>query len=171
MRTLRPIPTKSGRRSAVTARRFLGGCLPTMALLTLVGCLGPEDPVTSHGGPVLDHVSFIDTLRREGHQVEPKGPINQPFLSTAGQIVAIDGTDVQVFEYRSESGARAEAKKVSADGSSVGTTRINWMEPPHFYQKGKIIALYLGSNTKMRQTIEAILGPQFAGSDIRKGGE
>lgn len=146
------------------ARRSWWLWLPVTAVFGLVGCLGSDDTVTSHGGPVVDHVSFIDTLRAGGHKVEPKGPINQPFLSVQGQMIEIDGTDVQVFEYRAASAAKVEAEKVSPDGTGVGTTRISWMEPPHFYRKGKIIALYLGSDLKILQTLEAVLGPQFAGA-------
>jgi hypothetical protein len=38
-----------------------------------------------------------------------------------------------------------------------------WMDTPHFYKAGRIIALYIGSDKTIVGLLERVLGPQFAG--------
>ncbi len=117
----------------------------------------------SHGGPVVDYVSLIDTLRAGGATAEPAGQITQPFFTPTGQVITIIGADVQVFEYPDEAAVGAEAALVAEDGSSIGTTMVNWVEAPHFYRAGKIIVLYVGSDAGVMAALEAAMSPQFAG--------
>ncbi len=139
-----------------------------VAITTLVGCAGqqppaPPPPVVSHGGPVTDYVSLIDNLRAAGATVEPAGEISQPFFSVRGRVITVNGGDVQVFEYADAATADAEAALVSPDGSSVGTSMVSWVAPPHFYKEGKLIVLYVGDDTAVVSALEAVLSPQFAG--------
>jgi hypothetical protein len=117
----------------------------------------------SHGGPVRDYVSLIDNLRAAGVTVEPVGEISQPFFSVKGQIIKVNGEDVQVFEYATEAEAEAEAATVSSDGGSIGTSMVSWIASPHFYKTGKLITLYVGDNQSAIAALEIALGPQFAG--------
>jgi len=38
-----------------------------------------------------------------------------------------------------------------------------WMAAPHFYRRGRIIAIYLGASAKVTSELKRILGPPFAG--------
>ncbi len=128
----------------------------------LAGCVSEEPPV-SHGGPATDYVSLIDNLRAAGATVEPTGEVTQPFFSVTGNIIVVNGGDVQVFEYADAAAAETEAALVSPDGSSVGTSMIGWVAPPHFYKAGRLIVLYVGDSTDVISVLEAELGQQFAG--------
>ncbi len=55
------------------------------------------------------------------------------------------------------------AGDVSADGGSVGTSMISWVEPPHFYKTAKLLVLYGGTDSRVMQLPEDVLGEQFAG--------
>jgi hypothetical protein len=70
---------------------------------------------------------------------------------------------VQVYEFADEAEAQAAAATVSEDGTEIGTAVIRWIDAPHFYQQGRIIVLYLGTDAEMLSLLEGILGPQFAG--------
>lgn len=120
-------------------------------------------PVVSHGGPVRDYVSLIDNLRASGAIVNPSGDISQPFFSVKGQKITVNGDDVQVFEYQDAVAADTEAALVSPDGSSIGTTMMNWVASPHFYKKDKLIVLYVGDTAAIINVLETVLDPQFAG--------
>ena len=89
--------------------------------------------------------------------------MTQPFFIVTGNVIAVNGGDVQVFEYADAAVATTEAGLVSADGSSVGTTMVSWIGPPHFYQAGRLIVLYVGDSTDVISVLEAELGSQFAG--------
>ncbi len=129
----------------------------------VTGCGGQPTPIVSHGGPVTDYVSLIDNLRTAGATVEPAGEVSQPFFSVKGQMITVNGGNVQVFEYADAAAADAEAALVSPDGGSVGTSMMTWVATPHFYKKGKLIVLYVGDSTDVTDGLKAALDPQFAG--------
>lgn len=117
----------------------------------------------SHGGAVRDYVSFIDTLRSKGSQVTPAGEIAQSFFSVSGNAITVNEEQIQVFEYASMADANKDVLKVSKDGTTIANTMISWVAPPHFYQKDRIIVLYVGNNQEIRYLLDSIFGKQFAG--------
>ncbi len=114
-------------------------------------------------GPVTDYASLIDKLRAAGVSVEPAGEVEQPFLSVTGKMIKLYGEDVQVFQYSSAAAMAAQAAPISRDGSAVGTRKIFWVGPPHFFTKEKLLVLYVGDNDKVLKSLQAALGQQFAG--------
>ncbi len=112
---------------------------------------------------VSDYTRLIEDLKSTSASVEPGESISQPFFTPQGQVINLNGEDVQVFEYVSEEEVLKEAMQVSADGSSVGTTMISWIDTPHFYQSGKIIVLYVGNTPQVIEILTEVLGPQYAG--------
>ncbi|MEK6244154.1 MAG: hypothetical protein AABM33_06600 [Pseudomonadota bacterium] len=116
-----------------------------------------------HAGLVTDYASLIANLRATGVSVEQEGEVDQPFFSVTGMMIKVRGEDVQVFEYSDATAADAQAALVSPSGSAVGTTKIHWVGPPHFFKKGRLIVLYVGDNEKVLSALEAVLGRLFAG--------
>lgn len=111
----------------------------------------------------LDLPGLISALQRAGATVEKGDEVHQPFFSVEGRILRVNGEDVQVFPYRDEASAQREASLVSADGGTIGTTAVAWMGPPHFYRKGLLIVLYVGNTASVKDALQSVLGPQFAG--------
>jgi hypothetical protein len=112
---------------------------------------------------VTDYDNLVESLQDAGATVEPSGSVNQPFFTPQGQVIAVDGQDVQVFEYDTVADADAEADLVSPDGSSVGTSIMTWVATPHFYKSGRLIVLYVGDLSDTIGILEGALGPQFSG--------
>ena len=75
----------------------------------------------------------------------------------------INGEAVQIFEYSTPSAANADAKLVSADGTTIGISKPTWMAPPYFFKSGKLIVLYVGGNQTIVELLRTALGNQFAG--------
>jgi hypothetical protein len=117
----------------------------------------------SLAGSVTDRASLISKLRAAGASVEVVGEVDQPFLSVTGTMIKLQGKDVQVFEYSSAKEMEAQAELISRDGTAVGTRKIHWVEPPHFFKQGRVLVLYVGQDTKVEKALEAVLGRQFAG--------
>ena len=137
-------------------------------LLTACGSVGGGPQ--SHGGPAQDQVSLIDALRGKSVTVDITGTVSQPFLSPqSGTTVRLgggpltSGADLQLFEYGSASAASGDAAKISPDGSGTATTTISWIRPPHFFLKGRVMVLYVGSDSAVLRLLQSLLGPQFAG--------
>lgn len=142
--------------------------LLVLIALVLTACGTAQGP-QSHGGPVQDQVSLIDALRKTV-TVDISGTISQPFLSPqSGTTVRLSGgplttpADLQLFEYGSASAASADAKQIRSDGSGTATTQISWLAPPHFFLKGRVLVLYVGSDPAVISLLTGILGVQFAG--------
>jgi len=128
-------------------------------------------PVQSHGGPVQDQVSLIDALRAKNLTVDISGTVSQPFLNPqSGTTVRLSGAalaapaDLQLFEYASPTAASPDAKRIGPDGRGTQTTRISWTAPPHFFLRGRVLALYVGNDPAVLNVLKSLLGPQIAGS-------
>lgn len=145
---------------------FYAMCGTIFSLFLLTGCNGSDTPTVSHGGPVRDHVSLVDTLRGQGLTVEPTGPISQPFFSRPGQTLRVNDQDIQVFEFEDSAAMESQAKEISSDGMSIGNTVVQWISPPHFFSKGKILVLYLGTDSELLKKLEAALGKPIAGASL-----
>lgn len=112
---------------------------------------------------VNDKATLIDALRDVGATVDNGNQIEQMLFTVEGQIIKVNGVDVQVYEFASVEAMEADATLVAPDGGSVGTTMIMWIATPHFYKTGHILVLYLGDDQATLDLIEGALGSQFAG--------
>jgi hypothetical protein len=74
-----------------------------------------------------------------------------------GLVIKVNNNDVQVFEYSDANAAENEAKTISPDGSSIGTSMPFWVGE-------KLIVLYVGEDEYTIGILNSVLGPQFAGS-------
>jgi hypothetical protein len=168
-------PAPRGPRESHWDRRQLFGaavpglliCLTGMALLA---CGSSAEQRRSHAGePVVDQVSFIDRLRQNGFAVEILGDLEQPFLQVPGTRVQVgegafaQPAELQLFQYESQSAARSDVNRIDRAGNPQGM-RITWVAPPHFFQSGRLIVLYLGSDAAVLGTLTEWLGPEVAGS-------
>jgi hypothetical protein len=114
---------------------------------------------------VTDLASFLQALQDAGLAAEPAETLSQPFFEPEAQVVEVNEQQLQVFEFANEGAAEEAAATVSPDGSSVGTTMLTWIDTPHFYQAGKLILLYVGSDAELLPVLESILGAPFAGGE------
>jgi hypothetical protein len=101
-------------------------------------------------------------LRLAGQSVEIAGPVDQPFFSVPGQIIVVNGEEVQVFAYPDSTAAETEAAQISPDASSVGTSMLSWVATPHFYTGDRLIVLFVGENDAVTNTLADVLGEPIA---------
>jgi hypothetical protein len=96
-------------------------------------------------------------------------------FSVDARDVTVNGSNIQVWEYEDAAAADTEAALISPDGSSIKIPINNdeqifkicaygWIASPHFYKASNLIVLYVGENHAVRDVLETVLGPQFAGS-------
>jgi hypothetical protein len=139
-----------------------------MALGLIISACGSAPTASaSNASPepraVEDQASLVAALKAAGATIEMGDPISQPFFSVEGNIIKVNGADVQLFEYESSEAMELESSQIAPDGSSNATTMITWIDTPHFYKAGKIIVLYIGSDATVLDLLKGALGPQFAG--------
>lgn len=130
-----------------------------MVVMLFAAC-APKEETPSDG---VDLGSLQEALNASGAEVELGNSVEQVFFAVKGQILKVNGADVQVFEYESAEAMEAEAALVSADGGSVGTSMMMWMATPHFFKSGRALALYVGDDAAILDLLKGALGEQFAG--------
>lgn len=116
----------------------------------------PEE--VAPGSEVGGYAELEDALRAAGASVESGGAVSQEFFEPAGQIIRVNGADVQVFEFADEQVMQAAAGQISPDGSSIGTTMVTWVDEPHFWAAGRTIALYVGSDETVVNLLTQVMG-------------
>jgi hypothetical protein len=142
---------------------FLVFAFAVSACASAAAATSPTEGASLQPAAVKDQASLVAALRTAGATVEAGESITQDFFSPEGSIIKVNGADVQVYEYESTEAMENEASQVAPDGGSVGTSMMMWMDTPHFYKAGRIIALYIGSDKTILDVLEQVLGPQFAG--------
>lgn len=134
--------------------------------------IGLSSSAFSSIGPTVklarEYARLIGKLRAQGAAVKPTNErVRQPFFSVPGRIINVNDEGLQVFAYASNSATNREARRVSADGMTVGNTKPSWMAPPHFFKSGKLIVIYVGENQTILRILQVTLGDQFAGGRVK----
>jgi hypothetical protein len=119
-----------------------------------------QQPTQNH---VNDYATFVGMLKALGAKVEKIDHLDDSPFSVPTRVTSVNGETIQVYEFETETDAKAATQTVSDDGTEIGTSMITWIGPPHFYAQGKIIVLYTGENSEISSLLEDLLGPQFAG--------
>lgn len=137
------------------------------ALLLALACsTAPDDAAVTRpatGVTGMTAASVATALTNAGLTVRDAGVVEQPFFPVPARVYVADDEDVQVYEFASAAEAERAAATVSPNGSSIGTTSMSWMAPPHFFRKDALIVNHLGTNEKTLRALQTLLGPQFAG--------
>jgi len=147
-------------------------CVVPVALLFSVAAMTAYGvwpaPFGEPRATVRDFDSLVEALLEAGATVVVAGDVSQPFFSVHGQVVEVNGGDVHVFQYESRAAATEEAALISADGYTIGTSPVTWVERPYFYKAGRLIVLYVGDDdVAVAAALEEVLGPSFAGGQQR----
>jgi hypothetical protein len=137
--------------------------LIVLGALALLACDSGRSPtaVTS-SNQTISAASLVRDLRAGGFEIRLVDTVQQPFFRPKAEVYRINGDDLQLYEYSDANSAEAEAARVSHNGAIGGSMPL-WIAPPHFYRKGSLIAIYLGSNPRVMQALTRARGPQFAG--------
>jgi hypothetical protein len=107
---------------------------------------------------------IVNMLRATGNEVEVVGDTLRPFFTPKAWIINVSNSIVQLYEYESKEQLEEEAATVSPDGAKIGSTVMKWEVPPHFYKTEKVIVLYEGNDSTMKQKLSDAVGTQFAGA-------
>jgi hypothetical protein len=116
-----------------------------------------QSTALSHGGPVKDHVSFLDSLRRDGVTVDIVGSATAPGAVTGTRLrlsgQGIAGAEVDSFEYQKSADA-AGAEPTSVAGATA-SARV--------YRIGRLVVVYGGDDAAVAAILARELGPAVSG--------
>lgn len=120
----------------------------------------PAPPNTPAADPVA---AFGAALQAAGATVGDLGAFNSGPLGGRGVRLCVAGQQVSVYLYEIEEERVAAATTIDPqDPSHVGRAIIEWAGNPRFWQRDRIIVLYLGGDPAVEAGITSVLGSPFA---------
>ena len=147
-----------------------------IGLLFLPGCGFPgcgedaPDHEVEYGdtsGDGLDVASLTygiyQLFKSTGIQAEIGPEIETPYFDRNARGIRVYGSPVMFFEYTSDGDVNEAVGSISPDGRTIGDREVTEQKTPHFFRKGKVLAVYFGDREKTLEALEATMGPQFAG--------
>ncbi|MDA1129486.1 MAG: hypothetical protein O2913_12435 [Chloroflexi bacterium] len=111
------------------------------------------------------HTRLIGDLRAAGAEVESRlGADSSTDFGVPLNVLTVNGSEVYVYEFPNIDDAEAAIGKVGPDGSAiVGIGFVDWTSTPHYYHRDSLIVLFVGRDLDIQETLEGVLGGQFAG--------
>jgi hypothetical protein len=91
-----------------------------------------------------------------------------PF-SVDAQVVCVSDSPLRVYQYKDIASRRHDSDSISPDGSHVGHFIPEWIGPPHFFARGRLIVLTLRDNSRLLRSLAHILGPTINPRAARSG--
>ena len=121
----------------------------------------PPDPSPTefrHGPEGL-----IADLSDAGADAEVSDSFDGEPLAAVQTIVCVNGQDVRVFVFGTEQERMAASAGIDpTDPSHVGTSIVEWDGSPKFWQRDRIIVLYLGRDEATIDLLTELMGDPFA---------
>jgi hypothetical protein len=134
-------------------------------LVTLAACRG-SNPAASQA-----YQTFIKQLRAAGATVVETQEHDPDDFSGEDHHLTVNDGWVEVWAYATAEDASSDAARLSPDGGTFrrdnSITIYDWAASayfaPHYYQKDRLIVLYVGGDSQLRTLLTHLLGAQFAG--------
>ena len=129
---------------------------PTLVRVEVTVTIPPGTP--SHANEIGGYVEVVDKLRAAGVTVEPGTNVEQPFFEVSGQLIKVNGLDVQVFEFPDEATRENISSLITPEGQPNPTTMVDWVDRPNFWARGQVIVLYVGEDQMLIDLLTQVLG-------------
>jgi hypothetical protein len=122
-----------------------------------------DEVAASQRDGAYDADQFVDELVGFGIGVRRDGiaPAGLPVPAEA-QRLCVDRTQVLVYEFDDPSQRRSISATISRDGSHVANSIVEWIGPPRFFARGRILVLTLNDNATLLANLRKILGPTLS---------
>ena len=136
-----------------------------VVLISIIAACGASPPASPsvRGGAVGGTERLITDLAGAGARAVEAGSFDPTPLSGRATLLCLDGEEVRVYAFSSEQERVAAASRIDPnDASKVGTAIIAWAGNPRFWQRDRILVLYLGGDEAIESLLSSVLGPPFA---------
>ena len=164
------------RKQSVTALLLLN------TLMITAGCAGPiattrppsEPPATATPGSTATPpaasptarqgvIGLVEDLSDAGVEATAADAFDGEPLAFEQVIVCAGGEDIRVFAYATEQERAATSARIDPrDPTNIGTAIVEWDGWPKFWQRDRIIVLYLGRDADTIELLTQLMGEPFA---------
>lgn len=139
---------------------------PATAPISTVASETPVEPTVEPLAPTPEIgglEGLTDDLAAAGAKVGFVGVANGRPLAASQAIVCADLETIRVFEYASDELRAMTAARIDPDDPShIGRDIYDWAGTPRFWQRDRVIVLYVGSDEETVALLTTLLGDPFA---------
>jgi len=144
--------------------------IPLVLVITACGS-SPSVSAMPSGAAADGLEALVADLEAAGAQVALVGSFDPTPISRRAALVCASGQKIRVYIYGSQQERAVAASSIDPnDPSHVGRAIIEWRGNPRFWQRDRMIVLYLGKDQATEMLLSSILGPPFASGPGRDGG-
>lgn len=145
-------------------RLFTNGLVAVLIAVLVSACGGTatsSGPGATTGAEGV--AGLIAQLRAGGTTIDERGTFAPDPLPGRGVLLCLGTEPVRVYEFNSTAERAAVASRIQPDDPSrIGTAIVEWSGRPRFWQRDRILVLYLGESAPTEALLNAALGPPFA---------
>ncbi len=139
-----------------------GVAIGLMALFIAILMSGCHLGSSTKGSSEMSYNKLIGELKSSGYKIDEieltENETKYTFFSVYPQFVDINGQRISVYEFPDKNTAVSQAETISKDGFTIGNTKIDWIDKPHFYKQGRLIVGYAGSDNEILNNLKKVLG-------------
>ena len=84
--------------------------------------------------------------------------ILHPFFRVPGQVVLVNGQELQVFVYPDATARKSDSARISADGRLIAGEVVTWPAPPRFAAAGNVLAVLVAPDARLAGRVERAIG-------------
>jgi hypothetical protein len=129
-------------------------------LFMLAGCGGGEiTPTPTPDGIVDTQAELTTALREMEFVVQVGGPFRDFLFEEDGQLLLVNGQQVQVWEFATVEAA--DEARAFITGPNSPLSRLDFSAPPRFFQSGQMVVLFVDINRSVLTALTALLGNPF----------
>jgi penicillin-binding protein 2 len=81
-----------------------------------------------------------------------------PFFRVPGQIIHVNGQDLQVFVYPTATARKSDSARISADGRLIAGEVVDWPVAPRFASYGNVLVVLLSTDSRLAGRVDRAIG-------------
>jgi penicillin-binding protein 2 len=81
-----------------------------------------------------------------------------PFFRVPGQVVRVNGQDLQVFVYSDSNARKSDSARISADGKLIAGQVVDWPVQPMFASNGNVLTVLISADSRIGGRVERAVG-------------
>jgi hypothetical protein len=133
--------------------------LAAAAAVVLSSVLG----ATASAQAASPRARVVAALRQQQLTMRFDGPFQYEFFGPKAGTYWNKSGEALLWQFRTRAKARRAGASIAPNGGTIGHVAVFWLGTPHWFRRGRVIALYLGSDTSTLRAFASVLGRQIAG--------
>ncbi len=130
-------------------------------LSNLSFCLTSCRSSTPHEVQIETLRDFESALKQAGVNVKEGEKVSGEVFGVQGQILILENSQVEVYEFQNQEDREAISEKITADGMVVNGAVVAWETKPAIWGSGSLIVVYRGYDGGIVLLLSGLMGDPF----------